>query len=64
MSADGGQPTWIFLPDDARDNYLPRMEWIDSKELVLQRNQVVMLRTHLETVGQADMVVCQFQNQL
>jgi dipeptidyl-peptidase-4 len=37
VSADGGQPTWIFLPDDARDNYLPRMEWIDSKELVLQR---------------------------
>jgi dipeptidyl-peptidase-4 len=37
VSADGGQTTWIFLPDDARDNYLPRMEWIDSKELLLQR---------------------------
>ena len=37
VSADGGQPTWIYLPDDPRDNYLPRMEWIDSKELVLQR---------------------------
>src|ERR1051325_9733039 len=37
VSADGGQPTWIFLSDDLRDNYLPRMEWIDAKELVLQR---------------------------
>lgn len=37
VSAGGGQPTWIFFPDDLRDNYLPRMEWIDNKELVLQR---------------------------
>ena len=37
VSAAGGQPTWIFFPDDLRDNYLPRMEWIDNKELVLQR---------------------------
>lgn len=37
VSADGGQPTWIYLPDDPRDNYLPRLEWIDAKELVLQR---------------------------
>lgn len=37
VSADGGQPIWIFLSDDLRDNYLPRMEWIDSKELILQR---------------------------
>jgi len=37
VPADGGQTTWIFLPDDLRDNYLPRMEWVGSKELVLQR---------------------------
>jgi dipeptidyl-peptidase-4 len=37
VPADGGQTTWIFLPDDLRDNYLPRMEWAGSKELVLQR---------------------------
>ncbi len=37
VSADGGSTTWIFLPDDPRDNYLPRMEWVGSKELVLQR---------------------------
>ena len=37
VSADGGTTTWIFFSDDLRDNYLPRMEWVDSKELVLQR---------------------------
>jgi dipeptidyl-peptidase-4 len=37
VSADGGPTTWIFLPDNLRDNYLPRMEWVGSKELVLQR---------------------------
>ncbi len=37
VSADGGNTTWIYLADDPRDNYLPRMEWVDSKELVLQR---------------------------
>jgi dipeptidyl-peptidase-4 len=37
VSADGGATTWIYLPDDPRDNYLPRMEWVDANELVLQR---------------------------
>jgi dipeptidyl-peptidase-4 len=37
VSADGGVTTWIFLPDNLRDNYLPRMEWVGSTELVLQR---------------------------
>ena len=37
VSADGGTTTWIYLPDDPRDNYLPRMEWVGANELVLQR---------------------------
>ncbi|MGH7537845.1 MAG: S9 family peptidase [Gemmatimonadales bacterium] len=37
VSIEGGPTTWIFLPDDLRDNYLPRMEWVGAKELVLQR---------------------------
>ena len=37
VSADGGPTTWIYLPDDPRDNYLPRLEWVGAKELVLQR---------------------------
>lgn len=37
VPAGGGQTTWIFLSDDLRDNYLPRMEWVGSTELVLQR---------------------------
>jgi dipeptidyl-peptidase-4 len=37
VSATGGATTWLQVPDDPRDNYLPRMEWAGSKELVLQR---------------------------
>jgi dipeptidyl-peptidase-4 len=37
VSAAGGPTTWLRLADDARDNYLPRMEWAGPKELVLQR---------------------------
>jgi len=37
VGADGGPTTWLRLDDDARDNYLPRMEWAGPKELVLQR---------------------------
>jgi len=37
VSADGGTTAWIFFPEDPREHYLPRMEWIGSKELVLQR---------------------------
>jgi dipeptidyl-peptidase-4 len=37
VSADGGPTTWLEVPDDPRDNYLPRMEWVGAKELVLQR---------------------------
>lgn len=38
VSADGGPVTWLRLPGDPRDDYLPWMEWADdSNELVLQR---------------------------
>jgi dipeptidyl-peptidase-4 len=38
VSARGGATTWIDLPGDPRDDYLPRMEWAgNSNELVLQR---------------------------
>ncbi len=37
VSAGGGPTTWLDVPDDPRDNYLPRMEWVDTKQLVLQR---------------------------
>jgi dipeptidyl-peptidase-4 len=37
VSASGGPPTWLQVPDDPRQNYLPRMEWAGPNELVLQR---------------------------
>ena len=37
VSADGGPTTWLQIPDDPRENYLPRMEWAGPTELILQR---------------------------
>ena len=37
VSADGGPTTWLQVPDDPRENYLPRMEWAGPGELLLQR---------------------------
>ena len=37
VSAAGGPVTWLALDGDARENYLPRMEWAGPAELVLQR---------------------------
>jgi dipeptidyl-peptidase-4 len=37
VSADGGATTWLQIPDDPRENYLPRMEWAGPSELILQR---------------------------
>lgn len=37
VSATGGPTTWLKIPDDARENYLPRMEWAGPNELILQR---------------------------
>lgn len=38
VPAAGGATTWIRLPGDARDNYIPRMEFIpESNELFIQQ---------------------------
>ncbi|HEX7051360.1 MAG TPA: S9 family peptidase [Longimicrobiales bacterium] len=38
VDAAGGATTWIDLPGDPRNDYLPRMDWAaGSEELVLQR---------------------------
>jgi len=37
VSADGGPTRWLQVPDDPRQNYLPRLEWAGPQELVLQR---------------------------
>ncbi|XZE21216.1 S9 family peptidase [Pirellulaceae bacterium SH449] len=36
--------SWIPVPGDARDNYLPRMEWVDDTSLVIQ--QLNRLQNH------------------
>ncbi len=37
VSASGGPTTWLRVPGDPRQDYLPRMEWAGPAELVLQR---------------------------
>src|SRR2546430_11692619 len=37
VGADGGATTWLQVPDDPRQNYLPRLERAGPQELVLQR---------------------------
>lgn len=37
--------TWMPIPGDERDNYLPRMEWVDETRLVIQ--QINRLQNHL-----------------
>jgi len=36
VPAAGGATTWIAVPGDARDNYLPWMEWAGPAELLIQ----------------------------
>jgi dipeptidyl-peptidase-4 len=50
ISASGGQPKWFEIAGDARNNYLPRMEWAASSDEViiqqlnrLQNANIVML---------------------
>ncbi len=50
VSAEGGKTQWIEVPGDARQNYLPRMEWAAGSSEVLiqqlnrlQNTNVVML---------------------
>ena len=37
VSAAGGQTSWLQVPGDPRDNYIPRMEWAGPDELMIQR---------------------------
>lgn len=37
VSADGGPTRWFDIPGDPRDNYLPRMEWAGTDEVVIQQ---------------------------
>ncbi|MBK9550573.1 MAG: DPP IV N-terminal domain-containing protein [Gemmatimonadetes bacterium] len=48
--ADGGATTWLQIPGDPRENYLPYLEWVGAGELLAQRinrlqnsNQVTLI---------------------
>ena len=36
ISATGGATTWLKIPGDPRNNYLPWMEWAGQRELLIQ----------------------------
>ena len=38
--------TWMKIPGDMRENYLPRMEWIDAKQLAIQQLNRAQNRLH------------------
>ncbi|MBX3242495.1 MAG: S9 family peptidase [Chitinophagaceae bacterium] len=37
VSAEGGNTRWLDIPGDARQNYLPRMEWHTSNTVMVQQ---------------------------
>ncbi len=37
VSANGGNTKWMNVPGDAIQHYIPRMEWANSSELILQQ---------------------------
>lgn len=37
ISVTGGTTTWFAVPGDARNNYLPRMEWAGTDEVTIQQ---------------------------
>ena len=37
VSASGGAARWVELPGEPRSTYVPRMEWVDPGEIVLQQ---------------------------
>ena len=52
IDANGGPTRWIEVPGDARNNYLPRMEWAaNSNELIIQQ---LNRRQDTNTVMMAD----------
>jgi dipeptidyl-peptidase-4 len=53
--------TWVPIPGDERDNYLPRMEWVDETALLIQQlnrlqNQLVVYLADV-TDAQVDVVL-------
>lgn len=37
VSSNGGETKWINIPGSSIQNYIPRMEWANTKELIIQQ---------------------------
>lgn len=60
VSATGGATTWVRTEEPLRDFYIPRMDWVDARTLVLQhmnrlqnRNEVLLADAAAGTVRRA-----------
>jgi len=61
ISAKGGRTSWIDLPGDLRNNYIPKMQWIpESSTVMFQRlnrlqntNEVIITEVKANYLGQA-----------
>ena len=54
ININSGNVNWIPVPGDPKQNYLPRMQWISSNELIIQQlnrhqNHLKLWRHSLET---------------
>ena len=53
VAATGGNPKWVSLPGDARENYVFRMDWIDERQVGIgqlnrRQNHVTVYVTDVE----------------
>ena len=47
VNSSGGETTWLKLPGDPRDDYVPGMEWVNPNELIVQRENRLQNTDHL-----------------
>ncbi|HEX9004931.1 MAG TPA: DPP IV N-terminal domain-containing protein, partial [Blastocatellia bacterium] len=53
INADGGKTQWFEVPGDARNNYLPRMEWAASSSEVVIQQLNRLQNTNVVMIGDA-----------
>ncbi len=53
VSAAGGKTRWLQVPGDARNNYLPRMEWAASSNEVIIQQLNRLQNTNIVMIGDA-----------
>lgn len=53
VSASGGKTQWFDIPGDARNNYLPRMDWAASSDEVIIQQLNRLQNTNIVMIGDA-----------